>query len=904
MTFIDAKNDLKLLKYFTSLQNLHGSIRMTDLIGDESIACINIDRLFVEPAVSKEHILPEAVQKTESGVLNLRSALKAYPHLVLLGDPGSGKSTIVSWLASRFATTSPNLYKTELGDLIPLPFVLRELDLYAVNTWEDLVGQFCRQPEFQAEVRGGSGFGPVMTQDLVYDLMERGQALVLFDGIDEVPSVQIRERLRQIAWETEDLYPGCRWVFTSRIVGYDECPFVTFQMYSTHVQSTSEKGNVAFSVEDLQSDPRYAHFYVAPFDDARIASYSHKWYSVLEKEPAQAKAKAERFVEALGQHLNLAEISRIPILLAFLALVHLKHVELPNGRTEVYRLIAEIFLDRIPLRRGLSTSPHRLSQKMRWIAKVALTMQAKRVNAKESGILIDEGELVETLYSVMRTDEPQIEREKAKEFLRFIASRAGLLLPRGEARFGFVHLSFQEFFAGWALKEVAESRRFDPSSKSTEYRSFKELQAGAEQAVLNPETLPGLLEQWGCMPVMHETLLHAACLLNEESAGLFAVACVGCPRPLTRERRESGRRLSVLLALCRDIALNHQARNQVLGTGMRAARTDVKPLISLDLSSTDISESGFTFLSDFPEIQSLNLEGIAITNAFVEHISRMRTLVSLHLGRTNITDEGLNSLDKLASLQSLDLGRTNITDEGLKSLENLAELQSLVLSYTNITDTGLKSLENLAALQSLDLSETNITDEGLKSLENLAALQSLVLSGKRITDKGIRSLKNLASLQSLVLSYTSITDEGLKSLENLAALQSLDLSETSITDEGLKSLENLAELQSLDLSETSITDEGLKSLENLAELQSLVLWGTSITDEGLKSLENLAALQSLVLWGTSITDEGLKSLENLAALQSLVLWGTSITEHSIAELSAKIGKSDDRTPTCLVPHAG
>jgi len=66
----------------------------------------------------------------------------------------------------------------------------------------------------------------------------------------------------------------------------------------------------------------------------------------------------------------------------------------------------------------------------------------------------------------------------------------------------------------------------------------------------------------------------------------------------------------------------------------------------------------------------------------------------------------------------------------------------------------------------------------------------------------------------------------------------------------------------------------------------------------------LAALQSLVLWGTSITDEGLKSLENLAALQSLVLWGTSITEHSIAELSAKIGKSDDRTPTCLVPHAG
>lgn len=47
--------------------------------------------------------------------------------------------------------------------------------------------------------------------------------------------------------------------------------------------------------------------------------------------------------------------------------------------------------------------------------------------------------------------------QAAAVFLDYVARRSGLLLPRGEDRFAFIHLSFQEYFAACFLEEQVTS---------------------------------------------------------------------------------------------------------------------------------------------------------------------------------------------------------------------------------------------------------------------------------------------------------------------------------------------------------------------------------------------------------------------------------------------------------------
>ena len=56
--------------------------------------------------------------------------------------------------------------------------------------------------------------------------LAEGQAFVLLDGIDELGDRETaRKNLRSAVFDGMARYPDCRWLLTSRIVGYDEVPF-------------------------------------------------------------------------------------------------------------------------------------------------------------------------------------------------------------------------------------------------------------------------------------------------------------------------------------------------------------------------------------------------------------------------------------------------------------------------------------------------------------------------------------------------------------------------------------------------------------------------------------------------------------------------------------------------------
>ncbi len=117
-----------------------------------------------------------------------------------------------------------------------------------------------------------------------------------------------------------------------------------------------------------------------------------------------------------------------------------------------------------------------------------------------------------------------------------------------------------------------------------------------------------------------------------------------------------------------------------------------------------------------------------------------KPVISVDLQRTKVTDAGLEHLEGLDQLQSLNLHNTKVTDAGLEQLKGLTNLQSLNLGQTSATDAGLAHLKGLTRLQSLNLEQTQVTDTGLAQLKGLTQLQSLNLTQTKVTEAGVKKL--------------------------------------------------------------------------------------------------------------------------------------------------------------------
>ncbi len=109
------------------------------------------------------------------------------------------------------------------------------------------------------------------------------------------------------------------------------------------------------------------------------------------------------------------------------------------------------------------------------------------------------------------------------------------------------------------------------------------------------------------------------------------------------------------------------------------------------------------------EIRSLKGEVVFDTK------SPGKPVVSISVSHTRVTDALLGRLKRLTSLQSLSLDYAQITDAGLEHLKGLTNLRELSLG-NQITGAGLEHLHGLTKLRQLMLQGTRVTDDGVKHL--------------------------------------------------------------------------------------------------------------------------------------------------------------------------------------------
>ena len=363
-----------------------------------------------------------------SGPLALLDLLQKHQGLIILGDPGAGKTTFLKYLAVALAAGQAEALG--LAGYVPL---LLPLSAYAnaLATREDLpLKQFI--PDYYRSQDVELPLAPVFHQALT-----EGHALVLLDGLDEVRSVAQRHQVLQRVLSFCAFYRarGNKFVLTSRVVGYHE------------VRSTSTiEGLIECTLWD--------------FDDEEIEQFVDKWTSAIERAArgdtpvAVAEAARDRaeLLAALRRNPGVRQLAANPLLLTILALMKRQGVTLPERRVELYQRYVETLLKHWNLARSLGRPLTRdldLIETLRVLAPLALWMH----ETSQGKGLVKRKEVKRRLASLFAERGAADPEHQAEDFLGGVPGDAGLLVERGLREYGFIHLTFQEYLAGVALAQ-------------------------------------------------------------------------------------------------------------------------------------------------------------------------------------------------------------------------------------------------------------------------------------------------------------------------------------------------------------------------------------------------------------------------------------------------------------------
>ncbi|MCP4592677.1 MAG: NACHT domain-containing protein [bacterium] len=332
--------------------------------------------------------------------------------VVVLGDPGSGKSTLCRYqtvaAAGRDESPAPLL--------IPLREYLRQ-------------GRRDGLLAFAADEATQRLAVPVDESDLIA-LCKAGRALLLVDGLDEVVDPGDRERVRDMVQGVAHTYPGLAVMVTSRIVGYDQAPL---------------------------NRKHFHHLRLAPFDDAQLDQFVTAWYEVAEpRDPVERSRRRGELLNALAAEPRARELARNPLFATLIALVHRYEATLPGQRAQLYELCVRMLLETWPSARGQRFPDLDEGRQRQVLERLALRMQEERGRRTKSDVTIGRSDLEQALIELLQerefSDVPEGEtRRLVTRWIDYLAARTGLLVEQQPTVFGFLHLSLMEYLAGRAL---------------------------------------------------------------------------------------------------------------------------------------------------------------------------------------------------------------------------------------------------------------------------------------------------------------------------------------------------------------------------------------------------------------------------------------------------------------------
>jgi hypothetical protein len=387
----------------------------------------------VMPATSSKR-LPEAPL-----LLRLRlvsEAVREHPRLVLLGDSGVGKSIFLrhlAWALAQHGLDQRGAHSMLAGwedaaHLVPLLLPLRTLAARIATAGASMATVSAALRDELAreyDLRDADG--------LLDKALAGGTALLLLDGLDEVPRVATpgvsadRRTTLEVVRAFAELHAQARVVVTCRARAYDDT---------------------------LRASLGWPSSTIAPFTLGQIRHFVAGWFAALVAHGTIGRdlgaARQALLLDAIAGSDRLRALAENPLLLTMMALVLAAQGELQRDRPLLYERILEQLRDEQSLAETIA-EPGWGGERIRpLLDQLSFQAHAHATSADGRGRLarLDMRDALEhfLIQAGMRDDHAAA---ASVRYLAYLVERSGLLIPEDDGRsFAFAHLTLQEHCAG------------------------------------------------------------------------------------------------------------------------------------------------------------------------------------------------------------------------------------------------------------------------------------------------------------------------------------------------------------------------------------------------------------------------------------------------------------------------
>ena len=398
-------------------------------------------------------------------------ALALHPRLVLLGPPGSGKSTIANYVGlclARARLAGADAPPDTLGAvwphgaLLPIRVILREFAAWLASrpptrgsAETAILWDFLRDEKHL----------PAVLVARLRAEVSAGKVLLLLDGLDEVPAGAHGVLLRTVQEIIRDLAAVAA---SSRIL-------VTCRELDYRAEG--------------RPIPGWPEETIIPLAPALRRAFIDRWFAVLMHLERPLNGDPTELRDRLaGEIQSRPELSRLagnPLLLTMMTLVHAYEGRLPDQRVRLYEKSIEFLLhrwrparDERPLRDHLDLAAWSDSDLQTLLDRLGFAAHERGVSADgEAGSDLPENRLMEVASDFFRAYGEGAYR-RAEVFATYITRHSnGVIQPFGPKVYRFPHRTFQEYLAA---RRLVGSGGWDDEERLFWQRALRRADAGPQ----------------------------------------------------------------------------------------------------------------------------------------------------------------------------------------------------------------------------------------------------------------------------------------------------------------------------------------------------------------------------------------------------------------------------------------
>ncbi|MFF7725372.1 NACHT domain-containing protein [Streptomyces sp. NPDC008001] len=403
-------------------------------------------------------------------------ALAGRQRTVVMGPAGSGKTMLLQWLAVNAARrTLPDRLRY-LNGCVPFVVSLRSLDLApgdplpppgellaAVACPLDLVG---RRPHGWAD-----------------RILEQGRALVLVDGVDEVPPER-RARTREWLQRMLEAHPRGCYVVTTRATAVPE---------------------------SWLDDVGFRHLMLRPMNSADVRAFIAAWHEAARAGEGDRERRLLGELESTLQaemlrRPDLSALAATPLLCALVCALHRdRRGVLPIGRMDMYEAALDMLLVRRDAERRITgVEGVRLSREesMRLLQALASWL------IRNGRFRIDRDIAVRVLERVV-CDMPDlvVSGTTPAQVLHHLLVRSGVLREPLPGSVEFIHRTFQDYLAARDFVEEASFGELEVKAHHERWENVIRMATAHARPSERTGILFGLLRR-GDLEETHRAVLH------------------------------------------------------------------------------------------------------------------------------------------------------------------------------------------------------------------------------------------------------------------------------------------------------------------------------------------------------------------------------------------------------------